>query len=77
MIPGPNDVIALEALGIPTVALCATSVTSEQAEKIGNFAGQGASQSALECLYRKITSLGRFDLGYAAGTLHNTLSSSR
>ena len=30
---GPNDVIALDALGIPTLGLCAKAVTREQAER--------------------------------------------
>ena len=37
MVPGPNDVIALEALGAPAVGLCDTAVSTEQAEKLGAF----------------------------------------
>ena len=31
---GPNDVIALDALGIPTLGLCAKAVTPEQAQRL-------------------------------------------
>jgi hypothetical protein len=37
VVPGLNDVIALEAIGGPAVGLCATTVTAEQAEKIASF----------------------------------------
>ena len=35
--PGPNDVIALEAIGAPGVGVCATTVTAEQVEKLASF----------------------------------------
>ena len=40
---GPNDVIALEAIGAPAVGLCDTAVTAEQAEKIAAFSRETGS----------------------------------
>jgi len=37
IMPGPNDVIALDALGGCAVGLCGTTVTSEQMEKLAAF----------------------------------------
>ena len=34
VVEGPNDVIALDGLGIPSVALCSNTATDEQAEKL-------------------------------------------
>jgi len=34
---GPNDVIALDALGVPTLGLCAKAVTPEQAQRLAGF----------------------------------------
>ena len=38
VVKGPNDVIALDALGVPAVALCATAITREQVVKVGGVA---------------------------------------
>lgn len=35
VVEGPNDVIALDALGVPAVGLCSNTVTAEQCQKIG------------------------------------------
>jgi len=35
---GPNDVIALDVLGVPAVGLCSNTVTGEQVEKISQLA---------------------------------------
>ena len=43
VVPGPNDVIALEAVGAPAVGLCATAVTAEQAEKLAAFSRETGS----------------------------------
>ena len=43
VVPGPNDVIALEALGAPAVGLCATAITAEQAEKLASFSRETGS----------------------------------
>ena len=43
IVPGPNDVIALEAIGAPAVGLCATAVTAEQAEKLASFSRETGS----------------------------------
>ena len=43
VVPGPNDVIALEALGAPAVGLCATAVTAEQTEKLTSFSRETGS----------------------------------
>jgi hypothetical protein len=43
VVPGPNDVIALEAIGAPAVGLCATTVTAEQAEKLALFSRETGS----------------------------------
>jgi hypothetical protein len=37
VVPGPNDVIALDSLGTSAVGLCDTTVTEDQAEKIAAF----------------------------------------
>lgn len=37
IVPGPNDVIALDVLGSSAVGLCGTTVTPEQTEKIAAF----------------------------------------
>jgi hypothetical protein len=42
VLAGPNDVMALDAFGVAAVGLCATSVTAEQAAKIGAFARETA-----------------------------------
>jgi hypothetical protein len=38
VVEGPNDVIALDGLGIPAVALCSNTVTDEQADKLVGWA---------------------------------------
>lgn len=38
VVEGPNDVIALDALGIPAVGLCSNTITDEQAQKVGRWA---------------------------------------
>jgi hypothetical protein len=40
---GPNDVLALEALGAPAVGLCAMGVTNEQADKLATFSQETGS----------------------------------
>ena len=35
---GPNDVIALDAIGVPSVGLCSNQITTEQVEKIAKWA---------------------------------------
>ncbi len=39
VVEGPNDVIALDTLGVPAVGLCSNTVTGEQVEKISRLAG--------------------------------------
>ena len=46
LVKGPNDVIALDALGVPAVALCGTATTPEQVEKVARLARE-AGQSAV------------------------------
>jgi hypothetical protein len=43
VVPGANDVIALDSLGGAAVGLCAQEVTTEQAEKLAAFARQTGS----------------------------------
>lgn len=38
VVEGPNDILALDSLGVPAVALCSNMVTSEQAAKIARWA---------------------------------------
>ena len=38
VVEGPNDAIALDALGVPAVALCSNTVTREQIEKVARLA---------------------------------------
>jgi DNA primase len=38
VVEGPNDVIALDHLGIPAVGLCGNRVTAEQARKVASYA---------------------------------------
>ena len=52
VVQGPNDVIALDALGVPAVGLCATTITGEQVEKVARFSaesGHGAVTVMLDC----------------------------
>jgi len=43
VVPGANDVMGLELLGVSAVGVCATTVTAEQAEKLGGFSRQTGS----------------------------------
>ena len=52
IVQGPNDVIALDALGVPAVGLCSTTITREQVEKLARFSaetGHGAVTVMLDC----------------------------
>jgi hypothetical protein len=52
VVEGPNDVIGLDALGVPAVALCSNTITDAQAEKIARWAHRLASGQvtlALDC----------------------------
>ena len=40
VVEGPNDVIALDALGVPAVGLCSNQITEAQAKKIGGWANK-------------------------------------
>ena len=40
VVEGPNDVVRLATLGIPSVALCSNVVTESQAEKLAQYAKQ-------------------------------------
>ena len=42
VVEGPNDVIALDCLGVPAVGLCSNMVTHEQVAKIARFAKEVA-----------------------------------
>ena len=49
---GPNDVIRLDTLGVPSVALCSNNITREQAEKAATPAkelGNGVVTIMLDC----------------------------
>ncbi len=47
IVEGSNDVVALDALGVPAVGLCSNTITSEQAVKIGRFATQYTNGTVL------------------------------
>ena len=52
IVEGPNDVIALDALGVPAVALCSNTITREQAEKAAQLAIElagGIATLMLDC----------------------------
>jgi hypothetical protein len=52
VVEGPNDVIALDVLGVPAVGLCSNTVTGEQVEKISQLAhavGGGVVTLMLDC----------------------------
>jgi hypothetical protein len=52
VVEGPNDVIALDVLGVPAVGLCSNTVTGEQVEKISQLAhaiGGGVATLMLDC----------------------------
>jgi 5S rRNA maturation endonuclease (ribonuclease M5) len=40
LVEGPNDVIGLDALGVPAVALCSNTISREQAEKAARLADE-------------------------------------
>ena len=40
VVEGPNDVVALNALGVPAVAVCSNTVTGEQANKLASLANE-------------------------------------
>lgn len=52
LVEGPNDVIRLDTLGVPSVALCSNNITREQAEKAAMLAkelGNGVVTVMLDC----------------------------
>jgi 5S rRNA maturation endonuclease (ribonuclease M5) len=52
VVEGPNDVIALDRLGIPAVGLCSNTVTDAQADKIARWAeilADGVVTLMLDC----------------------------
>ena len=52
VVEGPNDVIALDSLGVPAVGLCSNTITDEQATKIARWAqelGGGVATVMLDC----------------------------
>jgi len=38
VVEGPNDVMALNAIGVPAVAVCSNTITTEQADKLASIA---------------------------------------
>jgi len=40
VVEGPNDVIALDALGVPAVGLCSNTITDEQVGKLSRLANE-------------------------------------
>jgi len=40
VVEGPNDVIALDCLGVPAVGLCSNTITAEQVKKLARWARQ-------------------------------------
>lgn len=40
VVEGPNDVIALETLGVPSVALCSNTITESQVDKLASWAAR-------------------------------------
>jgi hypothetical protein len=52
VVEGPNDVIALDRLGVPAVGICSNVVTDEQVEKLVRWANElagGAVMLMLDC----------------------------
>jgi 5S rRNA maturation endonuclease (ribonuclease M5) len=52
VVEGPNDVIALDCLGIPAAGLCSNTVTDEQADKLAAWAwkfADGVATVMLDC----------------------------
>jgi 5S rRNA maturation endonuclease (ribonuclease M5) len=52
VVEGPNDVIALDSLGIPAVGLCSNTITDEQVEKVSRWAHEladGVVTLMLDC----------------------------
>lgn len=50
VVEGPNDVIALDALGVPAVGLCSNHITDEQVKKLSRFARQVAGNRVVVML---------------------------
>ena len=44
VVSGPNDVIVLDSMRLPAVGLCATTITHEQVEKLGELAADNGRQ---------------------------------
>jgi 5S rRNA maturation endonuclease (ribonuclease M5) len=42
VVEGPNDVIALDALGVPAIGLCSNTITREQTAKVARVANEVA-----------------------------------
>lgn len=52
VVEGPNDVIALDALGVPAVGLCSNTITQNQADKLVQWAkryGNGDITLMFDC----------------------------
>jgi DNA primase len=52
VVEGPNDVIRLDTLGVPAVALCSNAISREQAAKVARLArevGGGVVTVFLDC----------------------------
>ena len=52
VVEGPNDVIALDALGVPAMGLCSNTITREQTAKVARVAnevGDGTVTLMLDC----------------------------
>jgi hypothetical protein len=52
VVEGPNDVIAMDALGVPAVGLCSNTITGEQTAKVSQLAqavGGGVVTLMLDC----------------------------
>jgi hypothetical protein len=62
VVEGPNDVIRLDTLGAPAVALCSTLITDAQAAKIARFANSVAGN--------RVTLMLDLDTAGEAGTQH-------
>ena len=49
---GPNDVLRLDSLGVPSVAICSNTITEPQAAKVAKWAnqiGSGVATVMLDC----------------------------
>jgi hypothetical protein len=68
LVEGPNDVIRLDTLGVPAVALCSNTITREQTEKVASIAGElgcGVVTVFLDCDDEGLNGM-RQCLGYLA-----------